>query len=97
MARARRRYSREFKLEAVRQLAEGRQLTQVGRELGVDPSVLRRWKEQVDLDPATAFPGNGQPRSEEAELTRLRKEVAQLRLERDFLRKAAAFFAKESR
>lgn len=96
MARARRRYSREFKLEAVRQLAAGRQLTQVGRELGVDPTVLRRWKGQVDLDPATAFPGNGQPRAEEAELSRLRKEVAQLRLERDFLKRAAASFAKES-
>ena len=89
MARARRRFSREFKLEAVRQLAVGQQLTQVARELGVDATVLRRWKGQVDVDPASAFPGNGQQRAEEAELVRLRREVAQLRLERDFLKKAA--------
>lgn len=96
MARARRRFSREFKLEAVRQLAAGRQLAQVARELGVDAQVLRRWKDQVAVDPATAFPGNGQQRGDEAELQRLRREVAQLRAERDFLKKAAAFFAKES-
>lgn len=96
MAKARRRFRREFKLEAVRQLGAGRQRTQVARELGVDPTVLRRWKEQVEIDPATAFPGNGQMRGEEAELVRLRAEVARLRLERDFLKKAAAFFARES-
>ena len=94
--RKRRRFSREFKLEAVRQLQQGRQLVDVGRELGVNPTVLRRWQDQVVVDPATAFPGNGRQRSEEAELQRLRKEVAQLRLERDFLKKAAAFFARES-
>ena len=94
--RKRRRFSREFKLEGVRQLQQGRHLVDVGRELGVDPTVLRRWQDQVVVDPATAFPGNGRQRSEEAELQRLRKEVAQLRLERDFLKKAAAFFARES-
>lgn len=97
MGKARRKFSREFKLEAVRQLASGRQLAQVARELGVDAQVLRRWKDQVDVDPASAFPGNGQVRGEEAELQRLRREVAQLRAERDFLKKAAAFFARESR
>ncbi len=97
MGKARRKFSREFKLEAVRQLASGRQLAQVARELGVDPQVLRRWKDQVDVDPPTAFPGNGQARGEEAELQRLRREVAQLRAERDFLKKAAAFFAREAR
>ena len=97
MGKARRKFSREFKLEAVRQLASGRQLAHVARELGVDAQVLRRWKDQVAVDVATAFPGNGQARGEEAELQRLRREVAQLRAERDFLKKAAAFFARESR
>jgi transposase len=97
MTRARRKFSKEFKHEAVRQLTAGRQLTQVARELGVDPTVLRRWQEQVKVDPASAFPGNGQQRAEEAELVRLHREVVQLRAERDFLKKAAAFFAKESR
>jgi transposase len=97
MKKGRRKYSREFKLEAVRQLTSGRQLAQVARELGVDAQVIRRWKDQVSVDAATAFPGNGRARGEDAELQRLRREVAQLRAERDFLKKAAAFFARDAR
>lgn len=96
MGRARRKFSREFKFEAVKQLLGGRQLTAVARELGVDPTVLRRWKEQVDIAPESSFPGNGQQRAEEKEIVRLRRELAQVRLERDFLKKAAAFFARET-
>lgn len=54
MRKSRRRFSREFKLEAVRQLTSGRQLAQVARELGVDAQVIRRWKDQVVVDAATA-------------------------------------------
>jgi transposase len=84
-------------LEAVRQLTSGRQLAQVARELGVDAQVIRRWKDQVTVDAATAFPGNGRVRAEDAEVQRLRQEVTQLRAERDFLKKAAAFFARDAR
>lgn len=97
MKKTRRRYSREFKLEAVRQLQEGRRLADVARELEVDAQVIRRWVQQVEIDPQTAFPGNGRAPREEEELQRLRKEVAQLRAERDFLKKAAAYFAKSGR
>ena len=97
MSKARRRFSREFKMEAVRQLATGLSLAQVARELGVDAQVIRRWKDQVTVDPVTAFPGNGQARTEANELERLRREVVQLRAERDFLKRAAAFFAKDVR
>jgi transposase len=97
MKETRRRFSREFKLEAVRQLTTGRRLADVARELGVDAQVLRRWADQVKVDAATAFPGHGRAPREEAELQRLRKEVAQLRAERDFLKKAAAYFAKDGR
>ena len=97
MKATRRRFSREFKLEAVRQLAAGTRLADVARALGVDAQVVRRWQHQVGRDPATAFPGNGRAPAEEAELQRLRREVSQLRAERDFLKKVAAFFAKESR
>ena len=97
MKQTRRRFSREFKLEAVRQLAACTRLADVARALGVDAQVLRRWQDQVAVDPATAFPGNGRAPAEEAELQRLRREVSQLRAERDFLKKVAAFFAKESR
>ena len=97
MKKTRRRYSREFKLEAVRQLQEGRRLADVARELEVDAQVIRRWVQQVEIDVETAFPSNGRAPREEEELQRLRKEVAQLRAERDFLKKAAAYFAKNGR
>lgn len=97
MRKTRRRFSREYKLEAVRQLTAGKRLADVARDLGVDAQVLRRWRDQVQVDAATAFPGNGRSPADETELQRLRKEVVQLKLERDFLKKAAAFFAKESR
>ena len=84
-------------MEAVRQLTSGRQLAQVARELGIDAQVIRRWKDQVTVDAATAFPGNGRMRTEDAEVQRLRQEVTQLRAERDFLKKAAAFFARDAR
>lgn len=97
MKATRRRFSREFKLEAVRQLAAGSRLADVARALGVDGQVLRRWQAQVAIDLVTAFPGNGRAPADEAELQRLRREVAQLRAERDFLKKAAAFFAKDAK
>lgn len=97
MKQTRRRFSREFKLEAVRQLAAGNRLADVARALGVDAQVLRRWKDQVAVDPETAFPGNGRAPAQEAELQRLRREVTQLRAERDFLKKVSAFFARESK
>ena len=97
MGVTRRKFSREFKVEAVRQLEAGRRLAEVARELGVHATVLRRWKDQVAVDATTAFPGNGRMREPEEELRRLQRENAQLRAERDFLKKAAAFFAKESK
>lgn len=97
MKKTRRKFSRELKLEAVRQLEAGIRLADVARALGVDAQVVRRWRAQVRVDAATAFPGNGRLPAEEAELQRLRREVTQLRAERDFLKKAAAFFARDTR
>ena len=81
MKETRRRFSREFKLEAVRQLQAGSRLADGARALGVNATVLRRWEAQVKVDPPTAFPGNGRVARED-ELQRLRKEVVQLRAER---------------
>ena len=97
MKATRKRYPKAFKLEAVRQLAAGTRLTDVARALGVNATVIRRWQAQVAIDPETAFPGNGRAPAEEPELQRLRREVVQLRAERDFLEKAAAFFAKDAK
>lgn len=99
MGEKRRQYTREFKIEAVRLLDEsGRPKAQVARELGVHESLLTRWKTQLKEHPAPeAFPGNGKLSIAEAEVRRLRRENEQLRQERDFLRKTAAYFARGSR
>ena len=103
--RERRVFSWEFKVEAVRLMQERRalgvSLAQVGRELDIRPSLLRNWSRQLEVRGGAAgkdgLPGtDGQPSVEE-ELRRVRRENAVLRQERDFLKKAAAFFAKESR
>lgn len=104
--RARRTFSAEFKQEAVRLLAERRaagvSLEQLARELDVGPDLLRTWAQRQVAEagggPAALPPCGGVgPESEAAELRRLRREVAVLRQEREFLKKATAFFAQESR
>lgn len=90
-------YSREFKVEAVRLVVERRvTIAQAAREVGVHVNVLRAWVAAHRQDPAQAFPGVGQQAPDAAEVTRLRREVARLKMERDILKKAAAFFAQES-
>ena len=102
----RRQYPREFKVEAVRLAAEAQRtgakpLTEVARALGIRPDMLRAWRRQADgtgdAPAADVFPGNGKLTSQDEALRRLRREVAQLREEREILKKAAAFFARESR
>ena len=63
---------------------------------GVQGSVMRRWVQESVADAAQAFPGQGQMKPEQAELARLRREVIKLKAERDILKKAAAYFAKEA-
>lgn len=93
----RRKHSREFKLEAVRLIKErGVSVAQASRDLDVHQTVLRRWVKDFGGDPVTALPGHGQMKPEQLELARLRREVAKLKAERDILKKAAAYFAKES-
>ena len=93
----RRKFSREFKLEAVRLVkARGVSVAQAARDLDLHENVLRKWIREVSADPQQAFPGQGQMKPEQLEIARLRKEVAKLKAERDILKKAAAFFAKEA-
>ena len=93
----RRRFTREFKLEAVRLIKErGVSYVQAALDLGVHQSVLRNWVKGLADDPEQAFPGQGQMKPEQAEIARLRREVIKLKAERDILKKAAAYFAKES-
>ena len=86
----RRKFSREFKIEAVKLVTDrGVAVAQAARDLDVAESVLRRWMRELTATPATAFPGNGQMRADLAEIAALKKEVARLRAERDILKKAA--------
>jgi transposase len=95
--RARRKHSREFKVEAVKLVRErGVTMAQAARDLDLSVTLVRKWVRQFAADPKDAFPGQGQQKPEDAELTQLRREVARLKMERDILKKAAAYFAKES-
>lgn len=92
----RRKYTPEFKREAV-ELANqpGVTLKQLGEELGVNPNQIGRWRREIEQGQLKAFPGQGRSRDEE--VTALKRELARVKKERDFLKEAAAFFAKESK
>jgi transposase len=97
VAMQRRKFSREFKLEAVKLVrARGVSVAQAARDLDVHENVLRKWVREFGADPMQAFPGHGQMKPEQQEIERLRREVTKLKAERDILKKAAAFFAKEA-
>jgi transposase len=93
----RRTFSKEFKLEAVRLVRErGVSVAQAARDLDMHPNALRNWVKAFSNDPQEAFPGQGRMKPEQLELERLRREIVKLKAERDILKKAAAYFAKES-
>jgi transposase len=93
----RRKFTREFKLEAVKLIKErGVSVAQASQDLGVHQTQLRQWVKDFESDPLQAFPGQGQMKPEQLEIERLRREVIKLKAERDILKKAAAYFAKES-
>lgn len=91
----RRKFSAEFKRGAVEQARQpGVSCAQVARELGIRDNLLTRWKREAEMATGKAFAGTGVPRDEE--LLRLKRELARVTKERDFLREAATFFAKGS-
>ena len=93
----RRKFTREFKLEAVRLIRDrGVSYAQASQDLSVHESQLRNWVKKSAEDPQHAFPGQGQMKPEQLEIARLKREVIKLKAERDILKKAAAYFAKES-
>ena len=93
----RRRFAREFKIEAVRLIRDGGvSVAQAARDLDVHENVLRKWVKEFAADPAQAFPVQGQLKPEQLEVERLRREVAKLKAERDIPKKAAAYFAREA-
>ena len=92
-------FTREFKLEAVRLLEEGKKPpADLARELGVRRNQLYKWKEAIEEKGKDVFPGRGRRtgvKTQAAEIARLKRELAQAKEETEILKKAAAFFAKE--
>lgn len=96
MGSSRRKHSREFKLEAVKQVVQqGRSVSEVADGLGINRSLLTRWKSEFEKEGAVAFPGHGRrvETEAEAEIRRLKRELSIAQQERDILKKAAAYFA----
>lgn len=94
--RKRRAFTREFKAETIRLVREGgRSIGEVAKSLDLTESALRQWVRQAEVDAGRGKPGE-LTTAEREELGRLRREVKTLRLEREILKKAAAFFAKEN-
>ena len=93
----RKKYTTEFKLDAVRLVTEqGYNHSEAARNLGIDRGMIGRWVKEYKADESEAFRGNGKLTAEQEELRRLGEENRRLKLEREVLKKAAAFFAKES-
>jgi transposase len=93
----RRKFTREFRVEAVKLIQErGVTVAQAVRDLGVHGTVLRRWVRDGTADPQEAFTGKGQMKPDQLEIEGLPREVPKLKAERDTLKKAAAYFAKEA-
>ena len=95
---AKRVHTAEFKREALRLASKpGVSRRQVAKELGIHPNVLRSWQGKFEQGKWDSKPGAELKTEQAKELERLRREVADLKMERDILRKAAAYFAKESK
>lgn len=89
-------FSREFKVEAVRRVTEGGVgPSQAARDVGVHVSLLQKWLRQFRNDGGESFPGKGRMKPADAEVTRLKNELRRVTAERDILKKAIAYFAKE--
>jgi transposase len=93
-----RKYSREFKVEAVRLAAESeRSAAAVARDLGIPANNLYKWRQQLVDDGDEAFPGRGRMRDKDDEIRHLRRELDKARQEAEILKKALLYFTKEHR
>lgn len=94
----RRTYSKEFKLDVIQQSYQRENIRQLADELGIDPGLIYAWRSKYKTQPQQPFPGKGvqQLSPEQAELKRLERENADLRMERDILKKAIGIFSKKN-
>lgn len=91
------RFTKEFKLEAIRLWkSSGRPAAAVARELGLRRNHLYKWQDELDAHGEVAFPGTGRQPAPQEEIVQLRRQLERVTAERDILKKAAAYFARES-
>jgi transposase len=96
LARPRRLYDSEFKINAVRLVTEqDRKVEEVARDLGIHPNMLHRWRRELTRAPEQAFPGKGHLIDKDEEIRQLRKKLNDIREERDILKKVVAIFSKQ--
>ena len=94
----RRRYDRQFKLDAVNLIINGgRSVREVARDLGIDENKLHRWKRELSAEGSVAFPGNGRLSPQEEEIRRLRRALEQAEEDREILKKALGFFSRHGK
>ena len=96
MSRERRTFTREFKLNAVELSYSRKNIVELANELKIRPELLYRWRTEFASSQGASFPGNGNPKltEEQKEIARLRKELANMQMERDILKKAVSIFSK---
>ena len=94
--RSYRTFDKDFKINAVKLVLEGsRSMTKIANEIGISPNTLTNWKKEFLKDKENSFPGKGYQKPDDAELTRLRRQLARVTQERDILKKAIAVFTKQ--
>jgi len=94
----RRTYSKEFKLDVIQQSYQRDNIRELADELGINPGLIYAWRSEYKKKPQQSFPGKGIPSqtTEEKELAELKKELADVRMERDILKKAMGIFTKKN-
>lgn len=94
----RKKYTKEFKLDAISLVTDqGYSRAEAARSLSINPTILNRWIKEHESDDGQAFRGNGKLTAEQLEIRRLREENKRLKMEKEILKKAAAFFAQETK
>lgn len=91
---SRKKYNRDFKLETVRLSYERENISDLSKELGIRPSLIYRWRSEFNSMSENSFPGNGRRLEPEDELQKLRRELNEVKMERDILKKAVSIFSK---
>ena len=96
MKHNRQKFTREFKLNAVELSFNRENIKELACELDIRPELIYRWRSEFASYPGKSFPGNGNPKltQEEAELARIKKELAEIKMERDILKKVVGIFSR---